>query len=70
MIAFKTDNPGSWLMHCHIAWHVAEGFAMQFVERENEIAASLVEPELFLDTCKVWDDWYPTSFWMQEDAGV
>jgi FtsP/CotA-like multicopper oxidase with cupredoxin domain len=25
VIAFKTDNPGTWLCHCHIAWHTSEG---------------------------------------------
>jgi hypothetical protein len=23
-VAFKTDNPGAWLMHCHVAWHVEQ----------------------------------------------
>jgi FtsP/CotA-like multicopper oxidase with cupredoxin domain len=22
VIAFPTDNPGAWLMHCHIAWYL------------------------------------------------
>lgn len=55
VIAFKTDNPGSWLMHCHIAWHTSEGFALQFVERESEIVATMTEPDTFLDTCEKWD---------------
>lgn len=25
VIAFCTDNPGAWLMHCRIGWHTAEG---------------------------------------------
>jgi FtsP/CotA-like multicopper oxidase with cupredoxin domain len=25
VIAFYTDNPGAWLMHCHIGWHTSEG---------------------------------------------
>lgn len=33
VLAFETDNPGAWLMHCHIAWHVSEGLAVQFLER-------------------------------------
>lgn len=24
-IAFKPDNPGVWLLHCHIAWHASAG---------------------------------------------
>ncbi|CAG8094532.1 unnamed protein product [Penicillium salamii] len=37
VLAFRTDNPGAWLMHCHIGWHLDQGFALQFVEREPEI---------------------------------
>jgi hypothetical protein len=36
VIAFKADNPGSWLMHCHIARHAAEGLAMQILERQGD----------------------------------
>jgi hypothetical protein len=25
VIAFKADNPGSWLMHYHIVWHASGG---------------------------------------------
>lgn len=25
VIAFKPDNPGAWLLHCHIAWHASSG---------------------------------------------
>src|SRR3569833_83505 len=25
VIAFLTDNPGAWLLHCHIGWHVSQG---------------------------------------------
>ena len=21
-IRFRTDNPGPWIMHCHIDWHL------------------------------------------------
>jgi hypothetical protein len=70
VLAFKTDNPGSWLMHCHIAWHVSEGFAMQFVEREGEIAGTLTQPNEFLDTCSTWDSYYPTNLYSQDDSGV
>jgi hypothetical protein len=26
-------------MHCHIAWHTADGFALQLLERESEMTA-------------------------------
>jgi hypothetical protein len=28
---------GAWLMHCHIAFHVAMGLGNQFLERQSEI---------------------------------
>lgn len=24
-IAMRADNPGAWLIHCHIAWHSSGG---------------------------------------------
>ena len=38
VIAFKTDNPGIWLMHCHIANHASFGLAMQILERQKAAA--------------------------------
>jgi len=28
VIQFKADNPGIWLLHCHIEWHMSIGFMM------------------------------------------
>ena len=51
VLAFQADNPGIWLMHCHIGWHTSEGFALQFVERYDEIAA-LVDEGLLATSAK------------------
>ncbi|RMD39446.1 hypothetical protein DV735_g5686, partial [Chaetothyriales sp. CBS 134920] len=40
VIGFQSDNPGAWLMHCHIVWHVDGGLALQWLERPSEIPAS------------------------------
>lgn len=40
VIGFETDNPGAWLMHCHIAWHVDQGLALQWLERPTEMKPS------------------------------
>ena len=40
VIGFQTDNPGTWLMHCHIVWHVDGGLALQWVERPADIPAT------------------------------
>ena len=69
-IAFKKDNPGSWLVHCHIAWHASEGLALQFVESESDIAVSMTDTEAFEDTCSAWNDYTPTEFYIQDDSGI
>lgn len=28
VLRFKADNPGVWLFHCHVMWHLAGGMAM------------------------------------------
>ncbi|OJD25873.1 hypothetical protein ACJ73_02760 [Blastomyces percursus] len=30
VLRFLADNPGTWLFHCHILWHLASGMAMVF----------------------------------------
>lgn len=27
VLRFRADNPGIWLFHCHIEWHVASGLS-------------------------------------------
>jgi FtsP/CotA-like multicopper oxidase with cupredoxin domain len=69
VLAFETDNPGAWLMHCHIGWHTSEGFALQFLVRQDEIM-DLVDSTTLQDTCTSWGS-HATSFSVeQEDSGV
>lgn len=42
MLAWKADKPGAWLTHCHIGWHTLQGFALQFLELEDETNVHLV----------------------------
>jgi len=51
VIGFETDNPGSWLMHCHIAWHVDGGLALQFVERPDDITTDTYVDADFENEC-------------------
>ncbi|KAJ5942605.1 hypothetical protein N7516_002773 [Penicillium verrucosum] len=69
LIAFETDNPGVWLMHCHIGWHTDEGFALQFLERESEIEP-LIDRQALGQNCDSWNA-YDAAFNIdQEDSGV
>jgi FtsP/CotA-like multicopper oxidase with cupredoxin domain len=69
VLAFETDNPGAWLMHCHIGWHASEGFALQFLVRESEIPALLDETAL-RDTCSAWTAYAEEAGAEQEDSGI
>jgi hypothetical protein len=55
VISFKTDNPGAWLMHCHIAWHQGEGLSLQFHEIPSRIP-SIYGPRIpqIEETCDNW----------------
>ncbi|KAG0650374.1 Dihydrogeodin oxidase [Hyphodiscus hymeniophilus] len=76
-IAFQVDNPGAWLMHCHIAWHASDGLAMQFIEQPKKIKGLLdnagVLPE-FSQQCQEWSEWYTDvsekKGVVQEDSGI
>ncbi|KUJ18329.1 laccase from botrytis Aclada At 1.67 A resolution [Mollisia scopiformis] len=69
-IAFKKDNPGAWLLHCHIAWHASQGLAMEFVERESEIAVSMTNTAISQDNCAAWVSYDATATWPQDDSGI
>lgn len=68
-IAFKTDNPGAWLMHCHIGWHTSEGFAMQWVVRQDDIT-DLIDYTSLESTCDAWDTHAATYSVVEDDSGV
>ncbi|KAF2137677.1 multicopper oxidase [Aplosporella prunicola CBS 121167] len=67
-IAFITDNPGAWLMHCHISWHISEGLGVQFLESKSSISL----PGDFQSTCNKWDDYTKSSsnVWPKQDSGL
>ena len=58
LVAFETTNPGSWLFHCHIAWHLSAGMNMLLLERPDELVqldGSL--PDEVRDTCVKFNAW-------------
>jgi Putative multicopper oxidases len=69
VVAFKTDNPGAWLMHCHIGWHTEEGFAIQFLERYSD-ARKLIDYDTLNSTCEAWDAYITEASVEQEDDGI
>ncbi|KAI3392408.1 hypothetical protein diail_5735 [Diaporthe ilicicola] len=72
-IAFKPDNPGAWLVHCHIAWHASAGLGLQILERQDDIIGALGGPSALADTqrvCKNWNEYNAAHPVDQEDSGI
>ncbi|CAI6336413.1 unnamed protein product [Periconia digitata] len=70
VLAFESDNPGVWLMHCHIPFHVGQGFGMQFVERQEEILGSIERLDDIKRECGDWkafqESFYGVDFEFEE----
>jgi FtsP/CotA-like multicopper oxidase with cupredoxin domain len=67
LMAFPADNPGMWIMHCHIAWHASQGLSMQFMERMSEIKGSIGDYSTLTNGCSEWDNYWPTGSPPDED---
>ncbi|MCJ1404106.1 hypothetical protein MMC11_007331 [Xylographa trunciseda] len=73
VIAFKSDNPGTWLMHCHIAWHASSGLALQIIENKANITIEAETRDEMSRTCREWDRWvYKGNHYkpLQDDSGI
>ncbi|KAF2720149.1 multicopper oxidase [Polychaeton citri CBS 116435] len=67
-IAFNSNNPGTWLLHCHIAWHISEGLGLQFVESPSQI--SLANKGQYDQVCTDWNAFEPTMPYIKDDSGL
>ncbi|KAF8128210.1 Fet3 ferroxidase [Boletus edulis] len=47
------DNPGAWLFHCHIEWHLEAGLAVQFIEAPLQVQERAVGrvPSFLYEQC-------------------
>ncbi|KAK4125803.1 multicopper oxidase [Parathielavia appendiculata] len=80
IIAFKADNPGAWIFHCHIAFHASSGLAMQIIENKNEIEEIMEHDKQDIEqSCARWREWHsnPGNHWdwhhpdhFHDDLGV
>ena len=50
-IRFIADNPGVWLLHCHIEWHIQSGLTMTIVEGADKLKNKEIASDM-LNTCK------------------
>ncbi|KAA1093210.1 laccase, multicopper oxidase, benzenediol:oxygen oxidorectuctase [Puccinia graminis f. sp. tritici] len=42
VMRIKADNPGVWIIHCHIDWHLAGGFAGMLVIQPNALKQTVL----------------------------
>lgn len=78
VIAFIVDNPGTWLMHCHIAFHASKlylnskmkqtlmkpgaGLALQFIEQPDKINPLFKKSGVIPKFEKQCQDW---TYWYE-----
>ncbi|KAM0554812.1 hypothetical protein ACHAPJ_006545 [Fusarium lateritium] len=80
VVAFRADNPGSWLFHCHIAWHASSGLAIQIMEQQERLKRLMArDPEKMFEVervCRKWNEWFSNkkNHWsaqiFQDDSGI
>lgn len=74
VLAFWTDNPGAWLMHCHIGWHLEQGFGLQFVEQEAAIREMMLDDggvkRVIEENCAKWDRYWKGRLALEDGSGV
>jgi iron transport multicopper oxidase len=44
VIRFRADNPGVWLLHCHVEWHVEAGLMATIIEAPETFPQSVYAP--------------------------
>jgi hypothetical protein len=62
VLAFELDNPGVWLMHCHIPFHISAGLGLQFLEDKDEIVDSIGDLSGFDEGCNSWKPFQTTAW--------
>lgn len=52
IIRFRADNPGVWMFHCHIDWHLESGLAAVFIAGPDVAQQRMTLPQAFKDICE------------------
>ncbi|TFK71721.1 laccase lcc5 [Pluteus cervinus] len=59
-IRFNTNNPGPWILHCHIDWHLELGLAVVFAEDVPD-DAHLKPPPSWNNLCPIYNALDPSQ---------
>jgi iron transport multicopper oxidase len=61
IMRFQATNPGVWIFHCHIEWHVDSGLTMTFIEDPLMLQETLTIPDDHYAACAALDPPMPTA---------
>ncbi|KAJ5665202.1 Multicopper oxidase type 2 [Penicillium maclennaniae] len=57
VMRFRADNPGVWLLHCHVEWHVEAGLMATIIEAPETFPQSEhAPPQSHYDACAAYPD--------------
>jgi iron transport multicopper oxidase len=51
VLRFKANNPGVYLFHCHIEWHVEMGLTATIIEAPERLRGAKIPPD-HIEACK------------------
>ncbi|CAI7678208.1 unnamed protein product [Penicillium discolor] len=55
VIRFKADNPGVWMLHCHVEWHVEAGLMATIIEAPETFPNTVhAPPKSHYDACAAY----------------
>ncbi|KAF8888308.1 laccase-5 [Infundibulicybe gibba] len=55
VIRFRTDNPGPWIFHCHIEFHLTAGLAVVFAADLEDVEEANPTPVAWDKLCPIYD---------------
>lgn len=67
-IQFELDNPGLWPFHCHVAWHLSGGQALNIIYKWEDIPT--LPSDIVGQTCVDWDYYTSNNVVDQIDSGA
>ncbi|KAG1740901.1 laccase [Suillus paluster] len=77
VIRWVTDNSGPWFLHCHIDWHLEDGFAVVMAESPSETQKHLHHlPNAWQNLCPTFNSLTPAqigadnSYWEAENVAI
>lgn len=70
VVQWNQDNPGAWPLHCHIAWHLSLGMAIQVLENPDAIKNDVNIGESDKQLCRDWWSYSDSNVVNQIDSGI